>query len=84
MRSRLLSLIPDRQFVPSRAVSYSVGVRTLHGRCHGVEDLEGIADIRTNSGDVLLLPAHVAILRTTGLWRQDTHTRTNKLSCLRK
>lgn len=50
-----------------------VRLRTLHSRCHRVEDLEGRADIRTNSWDVLLLPAHVAILRTTGLWKQEIH-----------
>lgn len=65
-----------RHVLCDSALSYFVRLRTLHGRCHRVEDLEGGADVGTNSRDVLLLAAHVAVLRTTRLWRQDTHTNT--------
>lgn len=63
--SRLLRLNPRRL---SRWVRCAP---TLHGRSHGVEDLEGRADVGTDAGDVLLLAAHVAVLGAAGLRRQE-------------
>lgn len=53
-------------------------IPTLHGRSHRVEDLEGRADVGTDAGDVLLLPAHVAVLRAAGLQRTGVMHRNGK------
>lgn len=49
--------------------------RTLYRRSNGVEDFEGGADVRADPSDVLLFSTHVAILRTTGLFRGNERER---------
>lgn len=71
--SRLLGLNPRWPSQPASLMHLHC-VPTLHSWSHRVEDLEGRADIGTDSGDVLLLSTHVAVLGSTGLQgEENTH-----------